>query len=277
MCIILSFRKGSTLTIPSGMNLSFKENRGIYVEGTLKIIGDGESAVLMNSTDDHAPWYGIILNSTEKDVSDIHNAELVNTDYGFVSYTDLFEFKRSTIFNSSHSCITLNLKNNYNYSIEEINMKHCSDIGIRLAGEGKIRVDNVHIENARTGIYVYGKLGKLQLTSSIIEHCVFAVYIEYGYSSYDAGDFKLEHCRIAHCTNGINYGVRFVGRPAQIAINNNMFTNISKNTLSINFISYEYRYNKQSTGYIDIGLNTFRNVCDIYLKTWNNALKHKVT
>ena len=204
-------------------------------------------------------------------MSDIHNAELVNTEYGFVSYTDLFEFKRSTIFNSSHSCITLNLKNNYNYSIEEINMKHCSDIGIGLVGEGKIHVDNVHIENAKTGIYVNGEKGKLQLTSSIIEHCVSAVHLEYGYSSSDAGDFKLEHCRIAHCANGINYGVRFVGRPAQIAINNNMFTNISKNTLSINFISYEYRNDKHSTGYIDIGLNTFRNVCDIYLKTWNNA------
>jgi hypothetical protein len=137
-------------------------------------------------------------------------------------------------------------------------------------GEGKIRVDNVHIENAKTGIYVTGEKGNLQLTSSIIEHCVSAVTLKYGYSSSDAGEFKLEHCRIAHCTNGINYGVRFVGRPAQIAINNNMFTNI-KNTLSINFISYENRYDKQSRGYIDIGLNTFRNVCDIYLKTWNNA------
>jgi len=36
MCIILSFRKGSTLIIPSDMNLSFKENRGIYVEGKIQ-------------------------------------------------------------------------------------------------------------------------------------------------------------------------------------------------------------------------------------------------
>jgi hypothetical protein len=84
------------------------------------------------------------------------------------------------------------LKNNYNYSIEEINMKHCSDIGIGLVGEGKIRVDNVHIENAKTGIYVTGEKGNLQLTSSIIEHCVSAVNLKYGYSSSDAGEFKLE-------------------------------------------------------------------------------------
>ena len=41
-------------------------NISILAQGTLKILGDGESAVLMNSTDDHAPWYGIILNSTGK-------------------------------------------------------------------------------------------------------------------------------------------------------------------------------------------------------------------
>ncbi|XP_052075239.1 uncharacterized protein LOC127712684 [Mytilus californianus] len=267
----LFVRPGTVLTLEAGAVIRFKENRGIYIQGVLKISTGSRRLTVMDSVNENVPWYGIVIKSTSDKYSTINYAQINNTMQGFTAFTNGFEMKHTHINNSRASCLSIKPENTdvTTHDFEGTSISNCKEIGISVFGNGEINVYNVNIQNASVGIKMDTYYGHLTVKSSNITNCSTAAYVRFGRTSQAAGNMTLDSCRISNCSNGVDYSMGNVWDINSVNIKYNIFTNITNNALSINFPSNDYNY--RYIGHVDIGFNTFYNTCLIYLKTWNNA------
>ncbi|CAC5421096.1 unnamed protein product [Mytilus coruscus] len=175
------FRPGSVLTLEAGAVIRFKENRGIYIQGVLKISTGSRRLTVMDSVNENVPWYGIVIKSTSDEYSTINYAQINNTMQGFIAFTNRFEMKHTHITNSRASCLSIKPENTgvTTHDFEGTSISNCKEIGISVFDNGEINVYNVNIHNASVCIKMDTYYGHLTVKSSNITNCSTAVYVRF--------------------------------------------------------------------------------------------------
>lgn len=201
--------------------------------------------------------------------SSIHLLHMSNTEKGFVAYTSQFEIKRSRISSSKGSCITITPSSDgdITYDFSKTLIDSCKSHGILITESGSVIVRNVHINSVSTGIVMEEQQVNLQIFDSNITNSIKGVYTE---SGYYGGTLQVRRCSFANCSNGVDFRTHYVSDKNTVEINENNFSNITRDALHIELPSNEYNTNAYM-GHANIGLNVFTNTCHLYLQTWNNA------
>ncbi|CAC5421091.1 unnamed protein product [Mytilus coruscus] len=209
----LFVRPGCVLTIPSGAILRFKENRGIYIQGTLKIATGISKFTILTSVNDTVFWNGIMLKSTSDEYSTLNNVQIVNTMTGFTAISNKFEMRRSQISNSRASCMTVKPDDYFvnTYDFEGTSISDCKENGILFTDDGIINVSNVNIKNASVCMKMDENYGYLTIKTSNITDCSTAAYVRFGLNS-KFGNLTLDSCRITNSSNGLDFPCGIFGQ-----------------------------------------------------------------
>ncbi|XP_052768621.1 uncharacterized protein LOC128208938 isoform X1 [Mya arenaria] len=268
-------RPTGSLLIEEGVTLRFEEKRGIYVQGSLKCSGT-TLPVRLESSGYRYSWVGLFVNSTsilEQDKTQLINTILKDTQNGIVAYTQNFEFVKGTISNSVTNCLLLypSITRLTIYDFEGAMLENCTQKAVFVDGIGKTALVNVNIRNSKTGIYVSGAEGSIDVRSSNIS-LIHDVGVEIQFTSANAaGNVTIENNMISKSFRGLIINVGNERTVNTIKISRNSIADALKDALYVRFPSYRsfYVYGDRRT--VEITLNTFHNSCGISIETWNTA------
>ncbi|KAH3832132.1 hypothetical protein DPMN_105409 [Dreissena polymorpha] len=263
-------RPGVSLYVETGVELRFLPYRGIYVQGSLKSIGENSSVRLTNAIDGHI-WYGVIINGTsslENDNTLLFDTHISGTFHGVITYVPHFQIKRIFISNSSKDCFTIYpTVEKRLYSFESSILAHCRNNGLFVNGIGSSIIEGLEVRNSSTGVKVSSSSGQIELRTVLISNIsAAAVSITYN-SNSESGNVSITNCAINNSSQGVIIDISNYATPNRISITNNVFQNISWDVLHLRFSTYTY-YNKRNRS-VEIDHNTFTNSCGIIINTWN--------
>ncbi|WAR18704.1 TEuncharacterized [Mya arenaria] len=268
-------RPMGSLFIEEGVTLRFEEKRGIYVQGSLKCSGTTLPVRLESSSYRYA-WVGLFVNSTsilEQDRTRLIHTIIKDTQNGIVAYTQNLEFTKGTISNSATNCLLLypSITRLTIYDFEGAILENCTQKAVFVNGIGKTALMNVNIKNSKTGIYVAGAEGSIDVRSSNIS-LIHDVGVEIQFTSrYAAGNVTFENNMISKAFRGLVINVKNDRTVNTITVSRNSIDDAHKDALYIRFPTYRSYYVYDGQRSVEIALNTFHNSCGISIETWNNA------
>ncbi|WAR18316.1 WIF1-like protein [Mya arenaria] len=237
-------KTGSSFRIKPGSRLIFKENRGIYIKGSLQALSDNVS-ITFESEDTQRRWFGIYFNNSESGSipSNIVNTHIMNTKFGLAIRSGV-NVRRTLISNSSSDCLTILSSDGENvFDFENTTIEFCDNAGIAinstLDGKGNTRIRNACIKNASIGLNT---------------HTVYAV------------NMTLEQLDFRRCKKGLIINSYAENDNTTVRIVENNFTDIPSNVLLLNILPPKTVGNGVNKTF-HISSNSFSNSCGINITT----------
>ena len=206
------------------------------------------------------------------ETSVISRTELHNTKTGIRILSGHVQLTRVVVDNSSRNCLEI-ADVSTDFLLKASRFSHCGEAAISVTSSGLIDIDNVTINSGSIGVKVEAVQGHLSLRDSHI-FAMTSSAVDVYYTDYTgAGNLTVENSAIYDCSSGIQYRSQNYRSNVRVRVYNNSLTSVESDVLTVTLpphSSYDQSADINERR-VDVGRNTFDDVCDISLSTWSNV------